>query len=134
MMNVEEVTDYLETADTNHSHIDMLQRVLNELGGVLGREDREQSGPTKEGEKSTVEKLEDLLKQIESSVTPIEGLNSTIADVRRIIDKAFAARNAFRVQINGLATESNESSVMEATEIPLATKTESNDHENTLVR
>ncbi|VDL29562.1 unnamed protein product [Hymenolepis diminuta] len=132
MMNVEEVTDYLETADTNHSHIDMLQRVLNELGGVLGREDREQNGPTKEGEKSTVEKLENLLKQIESSVTPIEGLNSTIADVRRIIDKAFAARNAFRVQINGLATESNESSVTEATEIPLATKTESNDHENTL--
>ncbi|VDO05391.1 unnamed protein product [Rodentolepis nana] len=132
MMNVEEVTDYLETADTNHSHIEMLQRVLNELCGVLGREDRDQDDSSKEDENSTVEKLENLLRQIEISVDPIEGLNSTIANVRRIIDKAFAARNAFRAQINGLATESNESSVTEATEIRVVPETGTDVHESTL--
>lgn len=133
MMNVEEVTDYLETADTNHSHIDMLQRVLNELGGVLGREEREQKESVKEGEKSTIEKLEDLLKQIESNIAPIDGLNSTIADVRRIIDKAFAARNAFRAQVSGLSAESNESSMTEATEIRIAPENESSNLQRTLV-
>ena len=66
--------------------------------------------------------MEDLLNQIESEVPPIDGLNITIADVRRVIDKAFAARNAFRVQISGLVAESNESSVTDATEIRVQAK------------
>ncbi|KAL5963556.1 Dystrophin isoform E [Taenia solium] len=123
MMNVEEVTDYLETADTQNSHIEMLQRVLTELSEVLGREEREPS-PTSlsipDDEKSTLQKLEELLVQIEAEITPTEGLNSTIADVRRVIDKAFAARNAFRVQVSGLVAESNESSATEITEIRVA--------------
>ncbi|EUB57936.1 Dystrophin [Echinococcus granulosus] len=120
MINVEEVTDYLETADTQNSHIDMLQRVLAELSEVLGREEREPPSTKRsipDEDKSTLQKLEELLVQIEAEITPTEGLNSTIADVRRVIDKAFAARNAFRAQVNGLVAESNESSATEATEI-----------------
>ncbi|VDK34541.1 unnamed protein product [Taenia asiatica] len=123
MMNVEEVTDYLETADTQNSHIEMLQRVLNELSEVLGREEREPSPTPRsilDDEKSTLQKLEELLAQIEAEITPTEGLNSTIADVRRVIDKAFAARNAFRIQVSGLVAESNESSATEITEIRVA--------------
>ncbi|CDI96945.1 dystrophins A:C:F:G:H [Echinococcus multilocularis] len=123
MMNVEEVTDYLETADTQNSHIDMLQRVLGELSEVLGREEREPPSTKRsipDEDKSTLQKLEELLVQIEAKITPTEGLNSTIADVRRVIDKAFAARNAFRAQVNGLVSESNESSATEVTEIRIS--------------
>lgn len=78
--------------------------------------------------------MEELLQRIESSVVPTEGLNSTIADVRRVIDKAFAARNAFQIQISGLTAESNESSLTEATEIRLLPQPGSDDPESTIVR
>lgn len=90
---------------------------------MLGREEREPSPTSRsipDDEKSTLQKLEELLVQIEAEITPTEGLNSTIADVRRVIDKAFAARNAFRVQVSGLVAESNESSATEVTEIRVA--------------
>uniref|UniRef100_A0A5K3F4U3 WW domain-containing protein n=1 Tax=Mesocestoides corti TaxID=53468 RepID=A0A5K3F4U3_MESCO len=127
MMNVEEVTDYLETADTQVSHIDMLQQVHSELSEVLGPEQKDAVLPTADGSVSDVKKpplqqLEELLTKLESEATPVDGLSSTIADVRRVINKAFAARTAFRAQIDGIKTASSESSITENTEIPLPSK------------
>ena len=98
-----------------------------ELSEVLGREERESSpNLIPEDKKSTIQKLEELLAQIEAKVPSIDGLNTTIADVRRVIDKAFAARNAFRVQIDGLVAESNESTATDATEIRVHPQRSSN--------
>ncbi len=103
----------------------MLQRAVVELSEVLGCETADPLAPVVPDrttsairKNSTLHQLEELLTVIGNEAEPIDGLSATLADIRRMIDKAFAARSAFHSQLEGIPPAS-ESSNTEPTEVPI---------------
>ncbi|VDN15074.1 unnamed protein product [Dibothriocephalus latus] len=104
--NVEEVTDYLETVDFTDSHREMLQRVYAELNQVCGQTS---SPPAEMVDKAEASQLTTSIPQIEALISEydqivaehgrIDGLNNCLMRIRRMIEKAFAARSAFRAHL-----------------------------------
>ncbi|BHF70078.1 hypothetical protein SprV_0301312800 [Sparganum proliferum] len=107
--NVEEVTDYLETVDSTDSHREMLQRVYAELNQVCGQT----SSPSAEmankvqttPQTTSIPQIEALISDYDQIVAEhgrIDGLNNCLMRIRRMIEKAFAARSAFRAHLEML--------------------------------